>query len=184
MASCLLQPGAEPLAFPHQDLDRDGGATLDIAVGAEQSDNDANGETNVGAVYVLSVDTATGQVRNRWYKLQHFEGVDGGSYPIGALGDGANFGASVACLGDLNGDGDIEMAVGIPGYGEEVSNNLNGGWVTIFLAEVHAPSPAPTAHTTSSPTATAEPSTPPTVPPSFSPSGLPSAFPSRLPSAV
>ncbi len=82
------------------DLDNDG--VVDIAVGAHQADD---GGTNRGAVWVLFLN-ADGTVRDH----QKISSTEGGF--TGALDNLDRFGASVSGLGDLDGDGVEDLAVG------------------------------------------------------------------------
>jgi hypothetical protein len=98
------------------DLNDDG--VLDIVVGAMWDDD---GGTNTGAIYILFLN-ADGTV-NSEQKISNSEGnfltsfsQSGSIYSV--LGDSDNFGASVAPIGDLDGDGVEDLAVGIPGYDE------------------------------------------------------------------
>ncbi len=81
--------------------DLNGDGIDDIAVGAI---NDDEGGTNRGAVYILFLDT-NGSVKN-YQKIAHNMGG------FGALDNGDAFGSSIANIGDLNGDGIIDIAVG------------------------------------------------------------------------
>jgi FG-GAP repeat len=83
--------------------DLDGDATQDLVVGAYQDDD---GGTNRGAVYVLFLHP-NGTVRAE-QKISDAEG----NFRQGALGDNDQFGASVAALGDLDGDTVGDLAVG------------------------------------------------------------------------
>jgi len=81
--------------------DLDGDGVTDLAVGAKGDDTDGFLR---GAVYVLFLN-ADGTVKS---SLKIANNTNGG--PI--LADGDQFGASVASLGDLDGDGVTELAVG------------------------------------------------------------------------
>ena len=98
------------------DFNRDG--LIDVAVGAPGADEPFS---NSGAVWLvcLSVD---GKV------LTQFE-ITGA---FGGLTANANFGAASAGLGDLNGDGTLDLAVGAPG---DTAGGLKCGSVRVlFLA--------------------------------------------------
>ncbi len=82
------------------DMDSDG--IIDLAVGAW---NDDDGGTNRGATYVLFLN-ADGTVKSH----QKISNTEGNFTAI--LDDGDGFGTSVANLGDLDGDGIIDLAVG------------------------------------------------------------------------
>jgi uncharacterized repeat protein (TIGR02543 family) len=89
------------------DLDRDG--TRDLIVGAA-GDND--GGTDSGALWVLFLED-DGTVESH----QKISGTEGGiSEPPGVQDV---FGASVASIGDLNGDGVSDLAVGATSYGDD-----------------------------------------------------------------
>ncbi len=81
--------------------DLDGDGVADLAVGANRDDTEG---TNRGAVYVLLLNSS-GTVKN---SLKIASGLNGGP----ALENGDYFGVSVASLGDLNGDGVTDLAVG------------------------------------------------------------------------
>ncbi len=82
--------------------DLDGDGVGDLAVGAYLDDD---GGTDRGAVYVLFMQT-DGTVKS-FQKISD----TAGSF-TGTLDDGDLFGVSVAALGDLDGDGVIDLAVG------------------------------------------------------------------------
>ncbi|MCP3935197.1 MAG: hypothetical protein GY708_07475, partial [Actinomycetia bacterium] len=82
------------------DLDADG--IVDVAVGAALDDD---GGTSRGAVYVLFLN-ADGTVKAE----QKISSTTGGL--TGPLDDGDRFGDSVAGVGDLDGDGIVDVAVG------------------------------------------------------------------------
>ena len=82
--------------------DLDGDGVTDLAVGADLSDI---GGTDRGAVWILFLDR-DGRVKSQ----QKIADGDGGFK--GDLNDGDQFGSAVAGLGDLDGDGTIDLAVG------------------------------------------------------------------------
>jgi FG-GAP repeat len=82
--------------------DLDGDGINDLAVGADLSDI---GGTDRGAVWILFMDR-DGRVKSQ----QKIADADGGFK--GNLNDGDQFGSAVAGLGDLDGDGTIDLAVG------------------------------------------------------------------------
>ncbi|MCB1760587.1 MAG: DUF4347 domain-containing protein, partial [Gammaproteobacteria bacterium] len=82
--------------------DIDGDGINDIAVGVETDDD---GGTNHGAVYLLMLN-ADGTVKSE-QKIS-----DGSGGLTAVLDDGDRFGVSVAGLGDLDGDGNRDIAVG------------------------------------------------------------------------
>ncbi len=83
--------------------DLDGDGVPDLAVGAM---SDENGDSSEGAIYVLLMNS-TGTVKSH---LKISDGL-GGFTPSG-LGANASFGSSIAALGDINGDGLLDLAVG------------------------------------------------------------------------
>ncbi len=83
--------------------DLDGDGSLEVAVGAP---GDAAGAADTGGVYLVSVNP-DGTVKRA--------AAVGGAPNAPALAGGAHFGASVAGLGDLDGDGTADVAVGAPG---------------------------------------------------------------------
>jgi hypothetical protein len=82
--------------------DLDGDGVSDIVVGAA-GDND--GGVNSGAVWILFLDP-NGMVKSH-QKISRTQGNF-----TGAIDDRDLFGSSVACLGDLDGDGVTDLAVG------------------------------------------------------------------------
>ena len=87
--------------------DLDGDGVGDLAVGACQDDD---GGHNHGAVWVLFLNT-DGTIKSH----QKISDTEGGF--TGILDDGDVFGSSVASLGDLDGDGVGDLAVGAIGHG-------------------------------------------------------------------
>jgi hypothetical protein len=86
-----------------QDLDCDG--NVDLAVGAEGDDDGGFGH---GAVWVLFL-AGDGTVR------LHTKISDTSGGFTGELDTNDGFGSDVASLGDLDGDGNVDIAVGAPG---------------------------------------------------------------------
>ncbi len=84
------------------DLNRDG--VFDIAVGAPEDDDLGD---NRGAVWILFLDS-NATVR----EVQKISALTGGL--LGDLSDNDQFGSAIASLGDLNGDGISDLAVGAP----------------------------------------------------------------------
>lgn len=101
------------------DVDCDG--VVDIAVGLQSDDDGGSGR---GAVWVLFLNTA-GTVKGS----QKISNTQGGF--TGGLDNSDAFGSSVAVLGDLNGDGAVEVAVGTP-EDDDGGNNRGAVW-TLFL---------------------------------------------------
>lgn len=101
--------------------DLDGDGVDDLAVGARRSDD---GGTNRGSVWVLFMN-ADGTVRAH----QKISQTEGGF--TGVLGNGDSFGNAVAALGDLDGDGVPDLAVGAL-YSNDPGNNRGAVWI-LFL---------------------------------------------------
>jgi hypothetical protein len=98
--------------------DLDGDGVPDLAVGAPEVNDDG---LDTGAVWILFLNT-NGTVRAQ----QKIGALDGGFG--GTLGPQGFFGSSLAALGDLDGDGTTELAVGGPFARAEVGT----AWI-LFL---------------------------------------------------
>ena len=92
--------------------DLDGDAAFDLAVGAPGDDE--NGSDR-GAIWILFLDSE-GRVRGEQKIAEGEGGFDGN------LDDGDRFGSSVAVIGDINGDGITDLAVGAPNDDDGPSN--------------------------------------------------------------
>lgn len=103
------------------DLDADG--VVDVAVGA-YGDDDGSPLGNNGAVWILFMNS-DGTVKSH-RKINEFD--LGGS---GVLDNGDRFGGSVADLGDLDGDGVLDIAVGADG--DDDGGNWRGAVYILFL---------------------------------------------------
>ncbi len=108
--------------------DFDGNGVPDMAVGAPQDDSGAIGGTaDRGAVYLLMLQS-DGTVLSHT-KIAHRVGD---VFP--SLDDGDEFGTSVAFLGDLDGDGVGDIAVGAIGD-DDVEFNSGAAWICFLLAD-------------------------------------------------
>lgn len=100
--------------------DLDGDGVVDLVVGAA---GDENGEEAEGAVYILTMN-ADGTVKS---EVKISDGV--GGLLAGTLDAGDLFGSSVAALGDLDGDGVLDIAVGAPA---DEASDLSEGAVYVL----------------------------------------------------
>jgi len=83
--------------------DVDGNGVDDVAVGAPHF---SDGGVRTGAVFILLLNNAGG-----WDSYEKISNTELSS----ALATGDDFGSSVAAVGDVDGDGNIDIAVGAPG---------------------------------------------------------------------
>jgi len=105
--------------------DLDGDGADDLAVGAPGSDEQAGmGGNGFGAVWVLFLDT-DGTVGSH-QKINEVHGGFGGD-----LDSHDAFGSAVASLGDLDGDGRTDLAVGVP-FDDDGRTDAGALWV-LFL---------------------------------------------------
>jgi len=104
--------------------DLDGDGIPDLAIGANEDDD---GGTNRGAVYVCFLN-ADGTVRAH----QKISSTAGGF--AGPLDNHDQFGRSIAGLGDLDGDGVRDMAVGAI-YDDDGISNAGAVWVLFLRAD-------------------------------------------------
>lgn len=107
------------------DLNSDGNP--DLLIGAlGDDDGEIVTTTSPGAVYVLFLNSS-GTVSS----YQKISDTAGGL--IGALGPFDNFGTSVASIGDLDGDGIVDIAVGAQGDASS-GTNVGAVWVLFLTA--------------------------------------------------
>jgi len=100
--------------------DLDGDGVLDVAVGAPL-DDDGSGD-NTGAIWILFLNT-DGTVRDH-QKISDSEGKFEGSVEADD-----QFGRSVTAVGDIDGDGIIDLAVGAPFDDDGVGENRGAVWI-------------------------------------------------------
>jgi len=103
--------------------DLDGDGVTDLAVGA---DGDDDGGADRGAVWILFLN-ADGTVKGE-QKISATSGGFGGT-----LANGEVFGRALATLGDLNGDGHVDLAVGT--LSDDGGTNQGGVWILFLDAD-------------------------------------------------
>jgi hypothetical protein len=151
--------------------DIDGNGVVDLAVGSLTDDD---GGSNTGAVYVLYLKT-DGDVSSA-QKLSNFYGNANGFYTFEASD---YFGMSVAALGDVDGDGVTDLAVGA--YADDDGSAGAGAVYVVNLQQSYCETVSPTLIPTAIPLPI--PSAQPTLHPSLSPSLHPSTLPVPAPTA-
>ena len=127
VANAILDDADQPDAFMGRSLasagDVNGDGYGDLIVGADFYDDGAN--INEGRVFIY-YGSATGP----------------SAAPNIFLGDanqaGANFGYSVACAGDINGDGYADVIIGAYGYDDGA--NINEGRAFVYFGSATGPS--------------------------------------------
>jgi hypothetical protein len=99
--------------------DLDGDGVADLAVGAPGDDDDG---FNRGAIWILFLDEG-GLV-----KSQQKISAESGDF-AGDLSNSDSFGSSIATLGDLDGDGVTDLAVGAPDDDDGEGEDLGAVWI-------------------------------------------------------
>jgi hypothetical protein len=99
--------------------DLDGDGVPDLAVGAPGDDDDG---FERGAIWILFLD------EDGLVKSQEKISSDSGDF-AGDLSDEDRFGSSIAALGDLDGDGVTDLAVGAPDDDDGDGENLGAVWI-------------------------------------------------------
>ncbi len=111
--------------------DLDGDGVTDIAVSADGDDDNINGvttQTNTGAFYILFLNR-NGTVK----RTQKISALEGG-FPGQLLSPADNFGQSVANMGDVDGDGITDLAVGVEGD-DDGGFNLGAAYILFMNAD-------------------------------------------------
>jgi len=105
--------------------DFNGDGVQDLAVGARADENDTGGDSEEGAVYILFM-YANGSVNS---SVKISDGQNG--FTPSGLGASDEFGHSIANLGDLDGDGVVDLAVGA--MRDENSESREGAIYILFM---------------------------------------------------
>lgn len=111
---------------PLGDLDQDGNP--DIAVGAPGDDD---GNIDVGAVWIIFLRADGTMKRQRKINLTN------GNFHQSGLGLGDRFGTRIASIGDINGDGTIDMAVAVPH--DDDGGTDRGAFFTVMIEYCEIP---------------------------------------------
>ena len=106
--------------------DLDGDGIPDLAVGARSVDDGNPGPTDTGVIWILLLN-ADGTVKSS-QKISNATGGLGGPPPLDSFD---RFGTSIANLGDLDGDGVVDLAVGATGDSDG-GPGLGAVWI-LFL---------------------------------------------------
>ena len=122
-SSMLSGDGFESSITNMGDLNGDG--VQDLAVGAHADENDDNSDGAEGAVYILFMNT-NGTVASNIKISDNLSGFN----PEG-LGINDRFGSSVANIGDVDGDGVQDLAVGA--YFDENDDNSDKNEGAIYI---------------------------------------------------
>ena len=149
--------------------DVDGDGVADLAAGA-QADGDGGIEAGTAYIFFLKSD---GNIKNA-QKLSYIYGNLGSFYTLDA---GDQFGNSIASLGDLDGDGVIDLAVGV--LSDDDGSSGAGAFYIINLEKTFCESSSPTTLPVSAPSVLPAPN--PTVQPSQGPTVIPMPIPTALP---
>lgn len=104
--------------------DLNGDGFRDVVVGVPGDDD---GGTDRGGLWVLFLN-GDGTVRLR----QKISDITGGL--VAGLNDGDQFGSAVADIGDLNGDGITDLAVGVP-FSDDSGSNQGAVWILFLNAD-------------------------------------------------
>ncbi|MEK6914453.1 MAG: LamG-like jellyroll fold domain-containing protein, partial [Nanoarchaeota archaeon] len=111
--------------------DLDGDGIVDLAVGAINDENNNDGTVNTGAVYILFLNDTNGTVKRNTKITNNSVGF----FPKLSNGTGHQFGRSITSIGDLNGDGIVDLAVGAINDGNLEDNE--GALYILFLNDTN-----------------------------------------------